>query len=99
MSFEFDSKGKIYTDVIPKTAIHALVQTTTHLIQGKVHVRRDERLKDELDRDEMFLAITEAIIFGPDKEAPREVPFLAVRRAQIVWVAPEKEVEQAGSKT
>jgi hypothetical protein len=98
MSFEYDNKGKIYTDVIPKTAISALVQTTTHLIQGKVHVRRDERLKDELDRDELFLAITEAIIFGPDKGPPREVPFLAVRRAQIVWVAPDEEVEQTGSE-
>ena len=99
MSFEFDHKGKIYTDVISKTAIPALVQTTTHLIQGKVHVRRDNRLIDELDQDEMFLAITDASIFGSGGEAHREVPFLAVSRAQIVWVAPEKELEQTGSGT
>lgn len=99
MSFEFDNKGKIYTDVIPKTAVPALVQTTTHLIQGKVHVRRDNRLIDELDQDEMFLAITDASIFGSGEEPHREVPFLAVSRAQIVWVAPEKELEQTGSGT
>lgn len=78
MSFEFDNKGKIYTDVIPKTAIPALVQTTTHLIQGKVYLRRENRLIDELDQDEMFLAITDASIFGSGEEAHREAPFLAV---------------------
>ena len=99
MSFEYDDKGKIYTDVISKTAIPALVQTTTHLIRGNVHVRRDERLKDELDRDELFLAITEANILDSEDEALRVVPFLAVRRAQIVWVAPDEEAEQAKSET
>ena len=99
MSFEFDEKGKIYTDVIPKTSIHALVQTTTHLIKGKVHVRRDNRLIDELDQDELFLAITEASIFDSGEETHREVPFLAVSRAQIVWIAPENDVEQTGSET
>jgi len=98
MSFEFDSKGKIYTDVISKTTVRALVQTTTHLIQGNVHVRSDNRLIDELDQDETFLAITEASIFGSGEEPHREVPFIAVSRAQIVWVAPENELEQTGSE-
>jgi len=98
MSLEYDDKGKIFTDIIPKTAIPALVQTTTHLIQGNVHVRRDERLKDELDRDELFLAMTEASILGSNEEKLREVPFLAVRRAQIVWVVPDEEAEQTRSE-
>jgi len=98
MSFDYDDKGKIFTDVIPKTAIPALVQTTTHLIQGNVHVRRDERLKDELDRDELFLAMTDASILGSNEEKLRDVPFLAVRRAQIVWVVPDEEAEQTSSE-
>ncbi|GAB4431731.1 MAG: hypothetical protein Kow002_19920 [Anaerolineales bacterium] len=99
MSFEYDNKGKIYTEVIPKTAIPALVQTTTHLIKGNVHVRRDERLKDELDRDELFLAVTDVAIIDPAGEIFQKVPFLAVRRAQIVWVAPDEEAEPSGSET
>jgi len=98
MSLEYDDKGKIFTDIIPKTAIPALVQTTTHLIQGNVHVRRDERLKDELDRDELFLAMTDASILGSNEEKLRDVPFLAVRRAQIVWVVPDEEAEQTRSE-
>ena len=96
MGFEYDDKGKIYTDIIPKMAVSALVQTTTHLIRGNVHVRRGERVKDELDRDELFLAITEANIIGPGGEVLQQVPFLAVRRAQIIWVAPEEDSTQEG---
>lgn len=99
MSFEYDDKGKIYTEVITKTAISALVQTTTHLIQGKVHVRRDDRLIDELDRDKPFLAITEASIIGSGGETLREVPFIAVSRSQIVWISPDEALEQTGSES
>ena len=62
MTFEYDDKGKFFTDIISKTPLDVLVQTTTHLIQGVIHIRKEERLKDELNRDELFLALTEAKI-------------------------------------
>lgn len=94
MTIEYDEKGKFFTDVVSKVAVHATVQTTSQLISGNVHVRRGERLKDELDRDELFLAITDASILGPDGKALFTAPFLAVRRSQIVWVMPDKEMSQ-----
>lgn len=96
MTVEFDEKGKIFTDVVSKITIPAIVQTTEHLIEGNVHVRRDERLKDELDRDELFLAITDATVLGTDGRPLYQARFLAVRRAQIVWVMPSKEAEDMG---
>lgn len=96
MTIDFDDKGKIYTDVVPKVAIPAVVQTTTHLIRGNVHVRRDERLKDELDRDELFLAITNASVIGSDGQTLHQARFMAVRRAQIVWVMPAQGAEEVG---
>ena len=96
MTIDFDDKGKIYTDVVPKVAIPAVVQTTTHLIRGNVHVRRDERLKDELDRDELFLAITDASVIGSDGQSLHQARFMAVRRAQIVWVMPAQGAEEVG---
>ena len=95
MSIDFDEKGKIFTDVVSKISIPAVVQTTQHLIRGNVHVRHDERLKDELDRDELFLAMTDAEIVGADNKILFEVRFMAVRRAQIVWVMPAQEVEES----
>jgi hypothetical protein len=94
MSIEYDEKGKIFTDVISKTAIHATIQTTTHLLQGYIHVRRDQRIKDELDRDKDFLALTDVSVLGSNGQSLFQAPFLAVRRAHIVWVMPEGKTGQ-----
>ena len=89
MYTEYDEKGKIFTEVVSKTAIHATVQTTTHQMRGQIHVRRDERVKDELDRDEGFLALTDVTIVDAAGKTLFEVPFIAVKREHIVWVIPE----------
>ena len=94
MTIEFDDKGKIFTEVVPKVAIPAVVQTTQHLIRGNMHVRHDERLKDELDRDKLFLAITDAQIMSAENQVLYEARFLAVRRNQIVWVMPTRDLEE-----
>jgi hypothetical protein len=90
MTFEYDEKGKIFTDIISKVSILATIQTTTHLIRGHVHVRRDQRIKDELDVDENFLAVTDVSVLGPDGQTLFQAPFLAVRRSHIIWVLPEQ---------
>lgn len=92
MMFEYDEKGKIYTNVVSKVAVPALIQTTLQLIRGLMHVRQGERVKDELDRDELFLAITDASVLAPDGVTIlHKAPFLAVRRNQIVWIVPLEE--------
>jgi len=91
MTFEYDEKGKIFTDIVSKIIIPATVQTTTHLIRGHLHVRRDQRIKDELDLNENFLAMTDVTVLGPDGQALFQTPFLAVRRSHIIWVLPEQQ--------
>ncbi len=54
MSIEFDEKGKYYTDIVTKQPVAVVIQTSTHLVRGFVHVRHGERLKNELERDEGF---------------------------------------------
>lgn len=90
MTFEYNDKGKFFTDIISKIPKTVLVQTTTHLIQGTVHIHRDERLKDELDRENIFLALTEANILDAEGKTIYQSDFIAVRGSQIVWVIPEK---------
>jgi hypothetical protein len=90
MTFEYDEKGKIFTDIVSKVSIPATVQTTTHLIHGHLHVRRDQRIKDELDLNENFLAMTDVTVMGPDGQTLFQAPFLAVRRSHIIWVLPEQ---------
>jgi hypothetical protein len=91
MSIEYDEKGKFYTDIVSKVPVPATLQTTNQLIKGFVHVRRGERIKDELDRDELFLAVTKATIWGADGSLLFEAPFIAVRRAQIIWIMPNEQ--------
>jgi hypothetical protein len=91
MSIQYDEKGKFFTDVVPKIPVHAVIQTTGQLVRGMVHVREGERLKDELDRDEPFLAVTDASVSGPDGQTLFQASFIAVRRSQIIWVFPDQE--------
>jgi hypothetical protein len=94
MTFEYDEKGKIFTDIVTKVAIPATLQTTTHMIRGKLHVRRDQRIKDELDVNESFLAVTDVTVLGADGQTLFQTPFLAVRRSHIIWVIPEQNQDE-----
>lgn len=89
MTIQYDEKGKIFTDIVSKIAVYATVQTTSHLMRGRIHIRRDQRIKDELDQKENFLALTDVTVLGADGQAVFQAPFLAVQRAHIVWVIPE----------
>lgn len=91
MSMEYDEKGKFFTNVVAKIPVRSTIQTTMQLIQGKVHVRKGERLKDELDRDETFLAVTDASVLDVNGKTLFEASFLAVHRTQIIWVRPDQE--------
>lgn len=90
----FEEKGKIFTEVIAKVAVDVILQTTTHRIHGKVHVKPGERLKNEIDRGENSLAVTDAVIFDLEgKSQLLNTKFICVQKSQIVWVLPESEIE------
>jgi hypothetical protein len=92
MVIEFDDKGKFFTDVIKKVATPAVIQTTAQRIRGSIHVCQDQRLKDELNVDEKFLAVTNATVYAPDGKELYRCKFIAVHRDQIIWAMPESEL-------
>jgi hypothetical protein len=94
MTIEYDEKGKIFTDIVSKVAVDATIQTTTHLMHGQLHVRRDQRVIDELDLNESFLALTDVSVLGLDGQTLFQAPFLAVRRTHIVWVIPDQNKDK-----
>ena len=100
MTIEFDDKGKFFSDVITKNPVPVMIQTLTHCIHGNIHVRQDQRLKDELDLQEKYIAITDATIYSLDGQVLYQSKFLAVRCDQIVWVMPDSDVTKSakGSK-
>lgn len=98
MTIEYDEKGKYYTNVIQKIPVPSIVQTTSNLIRGLIHVRHDERLKDELENSEKFIAVTEVSVCDADGKVIFSGPFLAVHKDQIVWLMPvnEEQRKEAG---
>ena len=92
MTIEFDDNGKFFTNIISKKPVPAIIQTITHRIHGNIHIPQDQRIKDELDLPEKFIAVTDAVIYLPDGQVLYKAGFLAVQRNEIVWVLPEREL-------
>ena len=96
MSIEYDEKGKFFTDVVSKERVRTDIQTVTHHIRGHVHVRKGERLSDEINQPNLFLPVTGAEIYSPDGVVICTCDFLVVNREHIVWLMPiEEQKEQA----
>jgi hypothetical protein len=99
MTIEFDDKGKFFTDVITKVTLPAIIQTVTQRIHGNVHVRPDQRLMDELNVDEKFLAVTDATVYSFEGQILYRCKFISLQRSQIVWVIPENEIIASPSES
>ena len=98
MVTHYDDKGKTFTDVITKISVPVHLQTDQHLIQGNVHIRPDERVKDELNQNESFLAVTSARVFDLSGNLLYQCSFLAVNRQHIVWLFQDEEDEKREEK-
>jgi hypothetical protein len=91
MFTQFDEKGKIFTKVVKKQKVHAIIQTNLQRIEGYVYIGLEDRLIDELEKHESFLPVTDAVIFNDAGKKVQEAAFLAVQISQIVWIIPLDE--------
>jgi hypothetical protein len=92
MSIRVDAKGKIFTDIVRKDEVPALIQTVTNLIHGHIYLRPEQRIKDEFNEGkEAFIAVTKAIIYSPDGKVLRKSEFLTLNKTYIVWIRPDEE--------
>jgi hypothetical protein len=91
MNIRYDDKGKFFTDIITKDTVPAIIQTLVTRIQGNLHVRIDERVKDELNRGEQFLAITDVNIFNLQGQKIYDAEFLLINRDHVIWIIPDDE--------
>lgn len=90
MSIHFDDKGKFYTDVVTKEAVPVLIQTPTNRIRGNIYVRPGERIKDQINQEDEFLAVTDAILYDLSGEELYRRDLLLVNKAHLIWLAPEE---------
>lgn len=96
MVTEFNDRGKFFTNIISKEPVQVIIQTTHQRISGEVHVRRGERLKDELNQPEQFIAVTNASVWSADGTVELQSKLLVISCSQIVWVIPANEILTAG---
>lgn len=89
----FENKSKIFTHVITKEPVDVIIQTTQFKIIGQIHVRPEDRLKDELDQPETFLPVTSAAVHSLDGIELYQTHFIAVNRSQIVWIIPTHQLQ------
>jgi hypothetical protein len=64
-----------------------VIQTMHNRIVGNLHTRENERIKDALNSNDAFVALTDVKIFDP--EGTRELKhseFLAINCRNIIWV-------------
>lgn len=90
MNIRYDDKGKFFTDVITKDAVPSIIQTLVSRIQGNMHVRINERVKDELNRGEQFLAVTDADIYNLQGQKVRSAEFMLINRDHVIWILPDE---------
>lgn len=97
MYTQFEEKGKIFTNVITKKPVRVIIQTSSHRIEGDVHVRPDLRLIDTLKAEEPYLAVTDAMVFSSAGEQPLYTTrFISINQVHIIWVLPVDEMQQNG---
>jgi hypothetical protein len=64
-----------------------IIQTMHNRIVGNLHTRENERIKDALNSTEPFIALTQVKIFDTDGARQlNQSDFLAINRANIIWV-------------
>ncbi len=94
MDFRVDAKGKYYTTHVSKQSVAVVARVQDSIVHGIVHLAPDNRLKDELNGNETFLAITNAEIFAVGGEQPLySTEVLIVNKDQIVWIFPREHVQ------
>lgn len=85
---EFNERGKIFTDIVRKEPVKALVHVPGYVIQGEIYVHPEKRVKDELDAVGDFLPVTDAEVSDMSGTVLYRTDFIAVGKAQILFVIP-----------
>jgi len=96
MNYQLDQLGKYFTEHIHKqlVPIMALVQGT--VVSGNMHLLPNNRVKDELNNGERFIAITEAQVHDVQSCALLyEGAVLLLNKDHITWLIPKEQKDDS----
>jgi hypothetical protein len=95
MTVRYDDKGKFFTDIVTKDTISVVIQTLMHRVEGLMYIRPDQRIKDELNKDVQFFAVTDAVVYNSQNKKLYDSEFLLINSDHIVWMIPTEEYESS----
>jgi hypothetical protein len=89
VNYRVDDKGKFFTAHVTKLRLPVTACIGNWLVEGIVHLKSDNRLKDELNDNEAFIAITQARVWASGTSKPVYEPeVLIVHKNEIAWIFP-----------
>ena len=89
MDTRIDHKGKYFTERINKLRVAVVARTAGEFVHGVACLTPDNRLKDELNGSELYLAILEAEVRdASDQRVLYRTPVVLLNKQQVCWVAP-----------
>jgi hypothetical protein len=89
MEFRVDAKGKYFTTHVSKQSVPVVARVQDSIIQGAVHLAPDNRLKDELNGSESFIAVTDAQVLDANSQrVVYSTPILILNKSRIDWIFP-----------
>jgi hypothetical protein len=91
MITRIDSNGKIFTDRVRKERVACIIQTITQRIRGEAFKTTENRMLDDLNGGEQFIALTAAEILGSGDEVLARAEFMVINKQHIVWVLPAED--------
>lgn len=91
MDHRVDDKGKFFPMRVATLRLPITACIGEWIIEGTVHLKGNNRLKDELNDDESFIAITQVRVRDRrDAKPAYESEVLIVHKHQIVWIFPRE---------
>jgi len=87
--------GEVAVKTWDKDAVRVVMATEHHTIIGSVYLRPGERLKDEMNAGEQFIAVTDAEVCDPSgARVLYSTKFMTVNTTHIAWIMPSDELAQ-----
>lgn len=96
MDYRVNDKGKYFTMRVTKHSVPVIARLQDSVVHGTVHLTLDNRLKDELNTEEKFIAVTDAQVWNATStQMLYETAVLIVNKAQLVWIFPNEPTSQS----
>ena len=74
-----------------KSGITVSIRLKTYSLSGYMYLSEDETIQDLLNKDALFIPVTNVKIFTPDNHYYGDRPFVAVNKRHIIWIRVEED--------